>query len=223
MIVLTKPLAVRVDSDRPVLSDMSAPERLKIPFPIIVEGKYDRLRLADVVEGRIITTDGFGIFNKKEKTALLRTLAAKTPIILLTDSDGAGKLIRSHVTSCLPADRIINLYTPRIEGKEKRKSERSKEGILGVEGMERELLYKLLLPLADERAFAKIEENPLSKTDFYEDGLSGGENSAERRDELAARFGLPSGMTANSLLSALKIVATYGEYLEAVGRSSALK
>jgi len=119
---------------------MSGRDRLKIAYPIIVEGKYDRLRLLEVVDGQIITTEGFGIFSKKEKTALLRALAAKTKIIVLTDSDGAGKLIRSHIASCLPSDRIIGLYVPRIEGKEKRKRDPSKEGILGVEGMEKELL-----------------------------------------------------------------------------------
>ena len=193
-------------------------ERLRIPYPIIVEGKYDRLRLLDIVDGQIITTDGFGIFNKKEKTALLRALAARTRIIVLTDSDGAGKLIRSHISSCLPRDSVIGLYVPRIEGKEKRKSEPSKEGILGVEGMERKLLYELLAPFADDGAEKRMEENPLSKTDFYIDGLSGGENSGARRDEIAARFSLPSGMTANALLAALKIVCDYDAYLTAVGR-----
>ena len=195
-------------------------DRLKIPYPIIVEGKYDRLRLSDIVEARIITTDGFGIFNKKEKAALLRTLAAKSPLILLTDSDGAGKLIRSHLTGILPKDKLINLHTPKIEGKEKRKSEPSKEGLLGVEGMKKELLRDLLLPFADEATFERIEENPLSKTDFYTDGLSGGKNSARARDVLAEKFGLPSGMTANALLSALRIVCTYEEYLNAVDRES---
>lgn len=193
-------------------------EKLKIPYPVIVEGKYDRLRLSEVIEARIVTTDGFGIFNKKEKAALLRALASRTKLVLLTDSDGAGKLIRSKITSILPKESIINLYTPKIEGKEKRKSEPSKEGFLGVEGMERKLLFDLFSPLADEKALESIENNRLSKTDFYIDGLSGGKNSAEKRNVLAERFALPSGMTANALLSALKIVCTYEEYLAAVGR-----
>lgn len=194
--------------------------KLKIPFPVIVEGKYDRLKLLSVIDAHIITTEGFGIFKKSEKSALLRALADKTPVILLTDSDGAGKLIRSHVTGCLPKDKIINLYTPEIFGKEKRKAEPSAEGKLGVEGMERELLYDLFTPYTDESAFALRTENKLSKTDFYIDGLSGGKESAKRRDEIAARFGLPSKMTANALLAALKMVATYEEYLSAVGRNN---
>ena len=195
-------------------------ERLKIPYPVIVEGKYDRLRLLSVIDAHIITTEGFGIFKKSEKAALLRTLASKGGIILLTDSDGAGKLIRSHVMSCVPADKVINLYTPEIYGKEKRKAEPSAEGKLGVEGMERELLYNLFLPYVDEKALEIKRENPLSKTDFYKDGLSGGKNSGELRDRIARKFSLPSGMTANALLAALKMVCTYDEYLSAVGRET---
>lgn len=197
---------------------MESKEKLRIPYPIIVEGKYDRLRLINILDANIITTDGFGIFNKKEKTALLRALAKSGQVIVLTDSDGAGKLIRSHIASCLPKDRIINLYTPEIFGKEKRKAEPSAEGKLGVEGMESELLYKLFLPYTDENAGVRGLENPLSKTDFYEDGLSGGKDSASRRDELAVKLGLPRGMTANALLAAIKMICTYDEYLAAVGR-----
>ena len=197
---------------------MDVKEKLKIPYPVIVEGKYDRLRLISVIDAHIITTDGFGIFNKKEKTALLRALAKAGQVIVLTDSDGAGKLIRSHISGCLPKDKIINLYTPEIFGKEKRKAEPSAEGKLGVEGMERELLYNLFLPYTDENAGARGLENPLSKTDFYEDGLSGGKDSSERRDALAVKLGLPKGMTANALLAAVKMICSYEEYLEAVGR-----
>lgn len=199
---------------------MNINEKLKIPYPVIVEGKYDRLRLISVIDAHIITTDGFGIFNKKEKTALLRALAKAGQVIVLTDSDGAGKLIRSHISGCLPADKIINLYTPEIFGKEKRKAEPSAEGKLGVEGMERELLYKLFLPYTDENAGARGLENPLSKTDFYEDGLSGGKDSSDRRDALAVKLGLPRGMTANALLAAVKMICTYEEYLIAVGRNN---
>ncbi len=187
-------------------------EKLKIPYPIIVEGKYDRERLLSVADARILTTDGFGIFNKSEKLALIRKLSEKTKIIVLSDSDGAGKLIRAHITSAIPRDRLIQLYIPRIEGKEKRKAEPSKEGTLGVEGMDRELLHDLLKPFTDDRAVRAEAENPLSKTDLYNDGLSGGENSAAMRDKLAAKVGLPPKMTANALLSALRILISYEEY-----------
>ena len=195
-------------------------ERLKIPYPVIVEGRYDKLRLESVIEAHIIPTDGFGIFKKEEKASMLRALAQKTPLILLTDSDGAGKLIRSHLTSVLPPERVIQLYVPRISGKEKRKNEASAEGILGVEGMERKLLYELFTPYANADAVAlRMAENPLSKTDFYEDGLTGGEGSREKRDALCSRLGLPAGMTPNALLAALRVLCTYEEYCTLVGRN----
>ena len=194
-------------------------EKLKIPYPVIVEGAYDRLRLQNVIDAQILTTDGFGVFNKKEKATLFRALAERTPLIILTDSDGAGKLIRSHLTSALPEGRLIQLYVPRIAGKEKRKAMPSAEGVLGVEGMENELLYKLFLPYADPARAERIyRENPLSKTDFYVDGLTGGEGSAARRDAFAERLGLPPGMTPNALLSAVRMLCTYEEYCALVGR-----
>ncbi|MBO7303311.1 MAG: DUF4093 domain-containing protein [Clostridia bacterium] len=195
-------------------------KKLSIPYPIIVEGKYDRLRLIEVCSANVITTEGFGIFKKNERLSLLRELSARTPIILLTDSDGAGKLIRSHITSAIPKDRLIQRYIPKIEGKEKRKSAPSAEGTLGVEGMELELLYNLLLPFENEEAVALQNQNPLSKTDFYIDGLSGGENSSALRAELAKKLNLPTDMTANALLAALKILITYEEYLSLVGRNT---
>ncbi len=193
-------------------------QKLKIPYPIIVEGKYDRLKLISVCDANILTTDGFGIFKKQEKLSLIRQLASRTPIIVLTDSDGAGKVIRSHITSAIPKDRLIQLYIPRIEGKEKRKDTPSAEGTLGVEGMERELLFELLSPFEDTERVRAAEKNPLCKADLYEDGLSGRPDSALRRNELAKKLGLPPNMTANALLAALKILVSYEEYLELVGR-----
>ena len=194
-------------------------ERLYIPYPVIVEGRYDKLRLESVIEAQILTTDGFGIFNKAEKAQLFRKLAERTPIVVLTDSDGAGKLIRSHLTSMIPPDRLIHLYVPRVAGKEKRKHTPSAEGVLGVEGMERDLLWRLFLPYANADAAAiRAKENRLSKTDFYLDGLTGGEGSAARRDAFAVRLGLPAGMTPNALLAAVRVLCTYEEYCTLVGR-----
>jgi ribonuclease M5 len=190
--------------------------RLRIPYPIIVEGRYDRQRLQSICDGQIYTTDGFGIFKKGERLALFRELSRRTPIIILTDSDGAGKLIRSHLTSAIPADRLIQRYIPKIKGKEKRKAEPSAEGTLGVEGMERDLLFKLLEPYEGEI----VRDDRLSKTDFYFDGLSGGDDSREKRAELCRRLGLPEDMTANALLEALKILISYEEYCALVGRNS---
>ncbi len=192
-------------------------EKLKISLPVIVEGKYDRLRLLNVMEAQIITTDGFGLFRKNEKAALIRALAKKSPIIVLTDSDGAGKVIRSHISGLIPPDRLIQLYTPRIHGKERRKAQPGAEGVLGVEGMENRLIYDLFAPYAGDTP-PHLASNPLSKTDLYIDGLSGGADSAARRDALAAMFDLPPGMTANALLAALRMVCSYEQYLEAVKR-----
>ena len=193
-------------------------QKLNIPYPVIVEGRYDKQRLACVMNGQILTTDGFGLFNHKETLTLIRALAQKSPIIVLTDSDGAGKLIRSHITSAVPTDRLIQLYIPRIKGKEKRKAAPSAEGTLGVEGMETKLLYDLLKPYEDETTVARAMENPLSKTDFYIDGLTGKDNSAARRDALCELIGLPPAMTPNALLAALRLLLTYEEYLALVGR-----
>ena len=190
-------------------------EKLRIAYPVIVEGKYDRLRLLSVMEGQILTTDGFRIFKQKEKLALIRALAAKSPLIVLTDPDGAGKLIRAHIGSAVSADRLIPLYVPQIKGKEKRKAEESAEGLLGVEGQERELLYELLAPFASESTLTRA---PITKVDLFEDGLTGGMDSAARRDALAAAFSLPSGMTPNALLAALTVIATHEEYKAAVKR-----
>lgn len=193
-------------------------EKLRIPYTIIVEGKYDKIKLSNICDARIIATDGFGIFKKNEKLALIRKLSEKSPIIVLTDSDGAGKLIRSHLSSAVPKERLIQLYIPQIKGKEKRKSEYSAEGTLGVEGIEDNVLYDILKPYEDENAYAAFLENPLSKTDLYADGLMGREDSARRRDEIASKLGLPKGMTSNALLATLKIICTYEEYLKLVER-----
>ena len=194
-------------------------QRLKIPYPVIVEGAYDKQRLQNVIEAQILTTDGFGVFRKQEKVQLFRALAQRTPVIVLTDSDGAGKLIRSHLTSAIPAERLIHLYTPRIAGKERRKAVPSAEGVLGVEGMENDLLYELFSHYADADAVnERLAENPLTKADFYADGLTGGTDSVSRRDAFAQKLGLPAGMTPNALLAAVRVLCTYGEYCNLVGR-----
>lgn len=195
-------------------------DKLKIPYPVIVEGKYDRLRLLSVMDGTVLTTDGFGLFKKNEKAALFRALAARTKIIVLTDPDGAGTLIRAHLSGILPKDRVIPLYVPALPGKEKRKSAPSAAGLLGVEGQERETLWRLLAPFslcAPDNQNQKAKNNactPITKADFFEDGLTGQTNAALRRDALAAAFSLPPGMTPNALLSALNILTTREGYRE---------
>ena len=148
---------------------MSSKEKLRIPYPIVVEGKYDKIRLSGIVEAQIVTTDGFGLFRKDEKRLLLRRLAAVSPIIVLTDSDGGGTIIRSHLSGMIPKDRLIQLYIPQIKGKERRKAAPSAAGTLGVEGMDDALLHDLLAPYAADAAdpLTRAKENPLSKVDFF--------------------------------------------------------
>ena len=138
---------------------------------IVVEGRYDKNALKQVVNATVVETGGFGVFNDKERLALLRRMAAQRGLIILTDSDGAGKLIRSHITSALPREKIIQLYIPQIEGKERRKTAPSAEGTLGVEGMEVSLLRELLAPYENDEWHKRYSENPITKADLYADGL----------------------------------------------------
>lgn len=191
-------------------------EKIKLPIPVIVEGRYDKSKLSEILDCRIITTEGFGIFNKKEKMALIRRLSGNG-VVVLTDSDGAGGVIRSHLKSALSADKVYNLYIPKIEGKEKRKKTASKEGTLGVEGMETDLLYGIFRDFADKHIFATDGKDVggITKTDFFQVGMTGGCEAAKRRDEMASHFDLPDGMTANSLLGALNLVISKKEFYSA--------
>ena len=195
-------------------------EKLKIPYTIIVEGRYDKIKLANICEARIVTTDGFEIFKKKEKLALFKKLASELPVIVLTDSDGAGKLIRSHLSSAIPKERIIQLYIPQIKGKERRKTAPSAEGTLGVEGVDDAILYDILKPYEDVERYKRYSDNPITKADFYADGLMGREESAARRDALCLRLGLPKGMTSNALYETVKLLCSYEEYKELVREDS---
>ena len=184
--------------------------RLRIPYPILVEGKYDRFKLDLVVDGTVLTTDGFGIFNRTEKRALVRELAQKTPIIVLTDSDAGGRMIRSALCDLIPEPRRIPVYIPRVPGKEKRKSKPGAEGVLGVEGMEEELLYRLLEPFENEE-YTGVSE-PIAKLDFYRCGLTGGTGAQLRRDNLCVRLSLPGGMRADPLLEACRYLMSREEF-----------
>ena len=194
-------------------------DRLKISLPIVVEGKYDKSTLLSMFDTTVVTLGGFAVFNSKEKQMLLRKIA-KDGIIVLTDSDGAGKMIRSFLNAIIPKDKIYNLYIPKVSGKEKRKSTPSKEGLLGVEGMGREQLEKVLAPFTVKNGeggiLCKNAVEMITKVDFYKDKLTGADNSASRRDRLALYFDLPTGMTPNALLEALNIITDRDGYERAV-------
>jgi len=188
-------------------------EKLKIALPIIVEGKYDKIKIDSIADATVIQTDGFGIFKSHERLALIRSLAQKSQIIVLTDSDGAGKVIRSHITGTIPKDRMIQLYVPQVTGKERRKAVPSKEGYLGVEGTDADVLRRLLEPFSTDGGCA-VRGQDITKLDMFEAGLSGGKDSAARRDSLAEKLGLPKKMTANALLAALNVLIGREEFLE---------
>ena len=183
-------------------------EKLHIALPVIVEGKYDKIKLDSVLDATVVTTGGFGIFNSREKKALIRRLC-RNGVILLCDSDGAGKVIRGYLKSLLPPERVYDLYIPKIAGKERRKRVGSKEGTLGVEGMDADLLRALFAPYAADSLPART---PITKADFYAFGLSGGANAAALRDALATHFDLPGGMTANALIAALALLCSREEF-----------
>lgn len=155
-------------------------ERLKITQAIIVEGKYDKIKLSNIVDAFIIETNGFGVFKDKEKLKFIKKLAKERGIIVLTDSDHAGFMIRNYISSGVQKDRITNVYIPDILGKERRKEHASKEGKLGVEGMSKEVLLAAF-EKAGIACEATANPDPLTNFDLYEAGLSGTPNAKERK------------------------------------------
>ena len=180
---------------------------VKIREAILVEGKYDKNTLSQIVDATILETSGFGIFKDKKQLDLLRKVAQKRGLIVFTDSDGAGFVIRNHIKSAIPAKFLKHAYIPDIYGKEKRKATAGKEGKLGVEGMRPEVILDAL-----KRAGATIEGESqkaapgINKQDFVELGLSGGANSAGLRLALLKKLDLPEHMSANAMLQALNVL-----------------
>lgn len=190
--------------------------RLDIPYPVLVEGKYDKIKLSSVINARILTTDGFAVFNSKEKRALLSELAKKTKLIVVTDSDSGGRVIRNHIKGILPPDRIINLYIPSVKGKERRKNVPSKEGLLGVEGMDADVLREVFLPFASENA---PNNEPISRTRLYELGLLGGENSSALRRAVCRELKIPEDMSSGAFLDALNLLLSKAEAEDSISRA----
>lgn len=193
---------------------------IRIKEAVVVEGKYDKIKLSSLLEGTIVATDGFGIFQDREKLEYLRRLAEKQGLLVLTDSDGAGFLIRGKISSCIPPSQLKHAYIPDVPGKERRKASPSKAGTLGVEGIDLPTLREAIL-----RAGATLLETPgesllsdekreqggekLVKADLFALGLSGRADSAGRRKALQKRLGLPERLSAGGLLQALN--ALYGK------------
>lgn len=194
---------------------------LKIKEAIIVEGNYDKVKLSSIVDALILTTGGFGIFKNKEKLKLIRTLAEKNGIILLTDPDRAGFAIRNYIKQGIARDKIRHAFIPDIAGKERRKAAPSKEGLLGVEGMDKQVVLDALLKAGatviggEEEMGQARSGRMLTKADLYADGFAGGADSAEKRRALLRRLGLPQRMSANMLLEVINTALGYETYCAA--------
>ncbi|MDY3281279.1 toprim domain-containing protein [Dysosmobacter sp.] len=182
---------------------------------IVVEGRYDKNTLSQVVDATIVTLGGFSVFNDREKVALLRRLGSRRGLILLTDSDGAGFQIRGYLKSVLPGQQLKQAYIPDVYGKERRKRAPGKEGKLGVEGMRPEVLLEALrragATFEDEETPAPSAGGTVTKADLFAWGLSGGPGAAERRQALLRRLELPERLSANGMLEALNLLYTKEE------------
>ena len=186
---------------------------VKIREAIVVEGRYDKNTLSQILDATILETSGFGIFKDKQQLELLRRVAEKRGLIVFTDSDGAGFVIRNHIKSAIPAKFLKHAYTPDIFGKERRKAAPGKEGKLGVEGMDREVILEAL-----RRAGATFEgesaptDGQITKQDMMRVGLSGGKDSSAKRKALMHQLKLPERLSANAFLQALNLLCTREEF-----------
>lgn len=189
---------------------------IKLQQAVIVEGKYDKIKLSALVDAPILQTDGFRIFKDKEKMALIRAFAQTTGVIILTDSDAAGFQIRNYLKGSIPKGKIYHAYIPDILGKEKRKKAPSKEGKLGVEGMQLAILKEAIQKCGVGPAPNLPQGPKITKADLFADGLSGGEQSAQKRAKLMKHLGLPEHLSANALLTVLNTLYGFARYKEEV-------
>ena len=190
-------------------------EKPKIQEVIVVEGRYDKNALLQVVDASVLELGGFGIFNDREKTALLRRLAETRGIILFTDPDGAGFVIRNRLKGAIPTGRVLHAYVPDVYGKEKRKRAPGKEGLLGVEGMTKEILLEALSNAGADLGGEPVKKkgDGITKLDLYTAGLSGRPDSQKKREAFLSRLRFPAHMSANALLDALNLLYTREEFL----------
>ena len=185
---------------------------IRCNMPIIVEGKYDKITLENFVEGTILSTGGFSIFKNKELLELLRVMAKKTGIVILTDSDAAGFKIRSHIRSAVWDGKIVNVYIPDVYGKERRKAAPSKEGKLGVEGLSQEVLEEAFRKAGVGVSCAEKPRDPITKADFFVWGLSGSDGASLRREAVKQKLGFPERMSAGALLAAVNVLYHKDEF-----------
>ena len=191
---------------------------IKLKQAVIVEGKYDKIRLSNIIDATVITTDGFGIFKDKDRCSLIKMLAEKCGIIILTDSDRAGQLIRKHIEKIASKGEILNVYLPQLAGKEKRKTKPSAEGNLGVEGTDDKIILDALVRAGVTGETAEKTGKKITKTDLFNSGLSGTDGALEKRRSLCRFLRLPDFLTANSLLDALNSLYGYDDFIKEVGK-----
>lgn len=193
-------------------------EKIYLKQPVIVEGRYDKIKLQSMIGSLIIATDGFRIFKDKEKQYMIRTLGKKYGLVILTDSDKAGLIIRNHIKSIVGGCQMTQLYIPQIIGKESRKAKPGKENLLGVEGMEISLLREIFAAngLIEDASATALQKDPITKQDFFLDGLSGRENSDQRRKAFMRRLGVPQYLSANALLDVCNSLLNKQEYQKIV-------
>lgn len=190
---------------------------IKIDKVIIVEGRYDKIKLSSMIDGIIIEAEGFGIFKDKDKQKLIRKLAETKGIAILTDSDSAGFVIRNFITSIVPKEYITNVYIPDIYGKEKRKDSPSKEGKLGVEGISAEILKEAFKKAGISVSQSETNERKkITLNDFFDDGLTGDTQSKRKRTDLLKKLDLPERMSTKAMLDILNTFITYDEYKKLV-------
>lgn len=188
-------------------------EKLRLREAVIVEGKYDKIRLSELIATPIIETGGFRVFKDKEKQKLIRSIAQRRGILVMTDVDSAGFVIRNFLRGIVPEEQIRHAYIPTVEGKERRKAQPSKEGILGVEGLDKELLAQAIRSSgAHIEGEANASVAPITKGDFYDYGLTGSEHSAEYRTMILQSLGLPKYLTTNAMIAALNCLFTKEEF-----------
>ena len=209
-------------------------DKLELREAVIVEGRYDKIKLSEFISTPIFETGGFRVFKDKEKQELIRAVAQRRGILIMTDVDSAGFVIRNFLKGIVPPEKIKHAYIPTIKGKEKRKAEPSKEGTLGVEGIDRDSLIRSILDsgahienvnsavengearVSDYQAVSDnnedIPHSEITKLDFYEYGLTGSPNSAAYREEVLSDLGLPKYLTVNAMISAVNCLFTKNEF-----------
>ncbi len=185
---------------------------IKLRQAVIVEGRYDKIKLKNLIDAPIIETNGFRVFNDKERQSLIRRIADKRGILVMTDSDGAGLVIRNFLNGVIDKSKIKHCYIPQLEGKEKRKERISKEGFLGVEGVPDEVIIEAVRKSGAEIIGEQADKSAeITKADLYSLGLTGSDNSAKKRKRLLQELGMPDYLSSNAMLTALNCLYSYEE------------